>query len=128
MIHIISTKNHYMRTFLRMHGFSQEYMAESVSSISQFLTDGGVGPSLYLTHKERQLESTSNRTLIPSSFRGINTPTLAHLERNDHYTVTVNEVDNLSSDTVDDMLRDMVAPVLNVSDWRQSTSITLKVE
>ena len=96
-----------------MYGFSQEYMAEFVSSISQFLTDGGAGPILYLTHKERQLEPTSNRTLIPSSFCGINTPTLAHLERKDHSTVNANEVDGLQSDTVDEMLRGMVAPVLS---------------
>ena len=100
-----------------MHGFSQEYMAESVTSISQYLTDGGAGPSLYLTHEERQLEPTSNRALIPSSFCGINNCTMAHLERKDHYTANANEVDNLQSDTVDDMLRDMVAPVFAVMEF-----------
>ena len=30
MIHSLSTKNHSTRTFLRMHGFSQEYEVESV--------------------------------------------------------------------------------------------------
>ena len=58
------------------------------------------------------MEPTSNHTLIPASFRGINTPTLAHLERKDHSTVNANEVDGLQSDTVDEMIRDMVAPVL----------------
>ena len=37
---------------------------------------------------------------------------MAHLERKDHSTVNANEVDNLQSDTVDDMLRNMVAQVL----------------
>ena len=50
--------------------------------------------------------------MLLSSLHGINTPTLAHLERKDHSTVNANEIDGLQSDTVDDMLRDMVAPVL----------------
>ena len=41
MIPILSTKNHSMRTFLRMYEFSTKYMAELVSFISQYLTDGG---------------------------------------------------------------------------------------
>ena len=36
---------------------------------------------------------------------------MAHLERKDHSTVNVNEVDGLQSDTVDEILLDMVAPV-----------------
>ena len=95
-----------------MHGFSTKYMAESVSSISQYLTDGGAGPSLYLTYEERQLEPAPSHALFPSSLRGMNNRTMAHLENKEQLHENVIDIDDLQLDTVDDMLRDMVAPVL----------------
>ena len=42
---------------------------------------------------------------------------MAHLERKDHSTINTNEVDRLQSDTVDEILYDMVAPVFAVMEF-----------
>ena len=68
-------------------------MAESVSSISQFLTDGGTGPSLYLLYEERQLESSSCYALISSLLGSINNPTMARLQFSDQTTVPLDNDD-----------------------------------
>ena len=52
--------------FLRLHGYSQVYNTESVSSISQFLTDGDAGPTLQISYIERKLESDRIRPSLPT--------------------------------------------------------------
>ena len=74
--------------------------------------DGGAGPSLYLTYEERQLEPVPSCALFLSSLRGMNNRTMAHLENEEQLLENASDIDDLQSDTVDDMLRDMVAPVL----------------
>ena len=44
----------------------QVFMAESVSSISQFLTDGGAGPTLQISYIERKLDSDRTHQSLPT--------------------------------------------------------------
>ena len=95
--------------FFCLHGYSQVYMAESVSSISQFLTDGGAGPTLQISYIERKLDSDRICPSLPTITNPIQASMAIDVE--DPPVPSPSQLDGSSSD-VDEMLRGLVAPVL----------------